>query len=141
VRVKTKNDQWVPESSDFGRTSVRHNVRVLSRLQVPGCAERAYPVQGGDMPAWLPGSLSDRRTYIGRTFTSAAATAAPPPPPSHVERQERLARPVDGIGDAGTVAPSAAFAAAARVPVASVSTGGRRARRRRAAADAAATAT
>jgi len=78
VRSKTKNDQRIPESSDFRRTGVCHHVRVLPRLQVPGCAQRAYPVQGGDMPSRLSGPLSDGRTYIGRTFTSAAATASAP---------------------------------------------------------------
>jgi len=78
MRVETKDDQRVPESPDFRRTGVRHHVRVLPRVQVSGCAQRAHPVQGGDLPARLSGPLSDGRTGIRRTFTAAAATTPAP---------------------------------------------------------------
>jgi len=110
----------------------------------------ASVVQLSSSPQSLPTTASAAQSPPTATTASiptvaapsppASPATAPPPPPSHVERQERLARPVDGNCDARTVASSAAFAAAARVPVASVSTGDRRARRRRAAANAAATA-
>jgi len=76
------------------------------------------------------------------SIPTAAATpspTSPAAPPRHVERQARLARSDDENGDAGTsvTVPGAAFAAAARVPAASVPAGVRFVGRRRAAADAA----
>lgn len=72
LRAPTENDQRVPEGAHVRRTGVGDHVRVLPRVQVPGRTQRARPVQGGDLPAWVPGPLSDGRPVV------AAAEAATP---------------------------------------------------------------
>lgn len=72
VRAPAEDDQWVPKGAHVGRTGVSDHVRVLPRVQVPGRAQRARPVQGGDLPARMPGPLSGGRPVV------AAAEAATP---------------------------------------------------------------
>lgn len=99
VRVAAENDQRVPESADLGRTGVRHHVRVLPRVQVPGRAERAHPLQGGDMPTRVSGPLSDGRAGVGRPFavTAATATATAAASPVRAGGQERPAKRPFGL--------------------------------------------
>lgn len=101
MRAAAENDQRVPESADLGRTGVRHHVRVLPRVQVPGRAERAHPVQGGDLPTRVSGPLSDGRTGVGRPFavTAAAASTAASTAASPVRAggQERPAKRSSGL--------------------------------------------
>lgn len=72
VRAPAEDDQRVPEGAHVRQTGVRDHVCVLPRVQVPGRAQRARPVQGGDLPTRVPGPLSDGRPVV------AAAEAATP---------------------------------------------------------------
>lgn len=114
VRAEAEDDQRVPKGAGVGRTGVGDHVRVLPRVQVPGRAQRAHPVQGGDMPARVPGPLSDgRRRPLAATPATSVRTGGQKGP---AERTADRLRAVGGRQHGTAHRPGADVAVCHRGP-------------------------
>jgi hypothetical protein len=77
LRAPPQNDKPVPQGTRRRREGVGDNVRVLPRVQVPGCPQRPHQVQSGDLPARMPRPLPDPAGQGRRRFRPLSGASGP----------------------------------------------------------------